>query len=74
MGCFCSKKSRRKSPDKNPALASEGSTSNNAPETNNRSGNQEEPKQYSWDKRAKVRERERGIMSLLFKLSINNWS
>lgn len=59
MGCFFSKKSRRKSPDKDFALASEVSTSNNAPETNNSRGNQEEPKQYSWDKREKVRERER---------------
>ncbi|XP_017335897.1 protein XRP2 [Ictalurus punctatus] len=54
MGCFFSKKSRRKSPDKDPALASDVSTSNNAPETNNTNGNQEEPKQYSWDKRDKV--------------------
>lgn len=72
MGCFFSKKAKRKPSDKDPALASEVSTSNNAPGTNNSSGNQEEPKQYSWDKREKVREK--GIMSLLFKLSINSWS
>lgn len=67
MGCFYSKKSRRKSPDKEPALSNieEDATNNisatltdhNATEptialgTNN---TEEVPKQYSWDKRPKV--------------------
>lgn len=71
MGCFFSKKARRKSPDKDTAMASDVSRSNNAPQSNNSSSNQEEPKQYSWDKREKVRERMR--MSLLFKPSINRF-
>uniref|UniRef100_A0A672L9R9 Protein XRP2-like n=1 Tax=Sinocyclocheilus grahami TaxID=75366 RepID=A0A672L9R9_SINGR len=61
MGCFFSKKSRRKSPKKDSALTDgDGSaTGNDLPETNNTAlgsdSNQEAPKQYSWDKREKVR-------------------
>lgn len=65
MGCFFSKKSRRKSPDKEPALSNieEDGTNNvnvtatsadvtdTALSTNN---TEEAPKQYSWDKRPKV--------------------
>lgn len=65
MGCFFSKKSRRKSPDKEPALSDieEDATNNvnvtaasaevndTALSTNN---TEEAPKQYSWDKRPKV--------------------
>ncbi|XP_062854047.1 protein XRP2 [Trichomycterus rosablanca] len=56
MGCFFSKKSRRKSPDKDPAVRTEKEVSNrnSAAETNNTSGNQDQPKQYSWDTREKV--------------------
>ncbi|XP_016127582.1 protein XRP2-like [Sinocyclocheilus grahami] len=59
MGCFFSKKSRRKSPKKDSALTDgDGSaTGNDLPETNNTAlgsdSNQEAPKQYSWDKREK---------------------
>lgn len=60
MGCFFSKKSRRKSPKKDSALpdGDESATGNDLPETNNTAlgsnSNQEAPKQYSWDKREKV--------------------
>ncbi|XDV35667.1 hypothetical protein PO909_005565 [Leuciscus waleckii] len=60
MGCFFSKKSRRKSPNKDSALPTgdESATGNDLPETNNTAlgsnSNQEAPKQYSWDKREKV--------------------
>ncbi|KAJ8399608.1 hypothetical protein AAFF_G00410190 [Aldrovandia affinis] len=52
MGCFFSKKSKRKSSEKDPTLTTNAAqnTTNNAA-----SGNTEEtPKQYSWDKRDKV--------------------
>ncbi|XP_062306313.1 protein XRP2 [Osmerus eperlanus] len=57
MGCFFSKKSRRKSPDKaeltTPTTTVE--TSNNILTNVSSSNNTEEaPKQYSWDKREKV--------------------
>ncbi|XP_041967728.1 protein XRP2 [Alosa pseudoharengus] len=62
MGCFFSKKSRRKSPDKEPALtnieedatnitATSTEVNDTALSTNN---TEEAPKQYSWDKRPKV--------------------
>uniref|UniRef100_A0A8C2J7V4 Protein XRP2 n=1 Tax=Cyprinus carpio TaxID=7962 RepID=A0A8C2J7V4_CYPCA len=60
MGCFFSKKSRRKSPKKDSALpdGDESATGNDLPESNNTAlgsnSNQEAPKQYSWDKREKV--------------------
>ncbi|KAI2663660.1 Protein XRP2 [Labeo rohita] len=54
MGCFFSKKSRRKSPKNDSALTAgdESAAGNDLPEINN--SNQEAPKQYSWDKREKV--------------------
>lgn len=60
MGCFFSKKSRRKSPKKDSALPAgdESATGSDLPETNNTAlgsnSNQEAPKLYSWDKREKV--------------------
>lgn len=62
MGCFFSKKSRRKSPKKDSALhaGDESAAGSDLPETNNTAlgsnSNQEAPKQYSWDKREKVHE------------------
>ncbi|KAL0191281.1 hypothetical protein M9458_013979, partial [Cirrhinus mrigala] len=59
MGCFFSKKSRRKSPKNDSALPAgdESAAGNDLPETNNTAlgsnSNQEAPKQYSWDKREK---------------------
>lgn len=56
MGCFFSKKSKRKSPEKEeraPTTTSDetASTGNAVPLGNN---SEEAPKQYSWDKREKV--------------------
>ncbi|XP_062412730.1 protein XRP2 [Sardina pilchardus] len=63
MGCFFSKKSRRKSPDKEPALTNiEEDATNNITATSTEVNDttlstnitEEAPKQYSWDKRPKV--------------------
>ncbi|XP_007249158.3 protein XRP2 isoform X1 [Astyanax mexicanus] len=57
MGCFFSKKSRRKSPVKEPGVpaAEKDATGNNVAESAAPSGNEQTaPKQYSWDKREKV--------------------
>lgn len=56
MGCFFSKKSKRKSPEKEERAptttsAETASTGNAVPLGNN---SEEAPKQYSWDKREKV--------------------
>ncbi|XP_063057604.1 protein XRP2 [Engraulis encrasicolus] len=63
MGCCWSKKSRRKSPDKEPALSDiEEDVTNNITATSTEdnataistNNTEEAPKQYSWDKRPKV--------------------
>lgn len=63
MGCFFSKKSRRKCPDREPALSDiEEDATNNIPATSTEvnatalstNNTEEAPKQYSWDKRPKV--------------------
>lgn len=54
MGCCFSKKSKRKSPEKEdltPTAATVETTSNAVPLGNS---TDEAPKQYSWDKREKV--------------------
>ncbi|XP_052323647.1 protein XRP2-like [Oncorhynchus keta] len=53
MGCWFSKKSKRKSPEKEPTTTvEENTTSNNIAVSSN--ATEDPPKQYSWDKREKV--------------------
>lgn len=63
MGCFFSKKSKRKSPEKDEraattAASAEAPTAGSAgsPGNNTSTEEHEPPKQYSWDKREKVRQ------------------
>ena len=57
MGCFFSKKSKRKSPEKEDPTTTtvETTTTSNAVPLGNNTD--EAPKQYSWDKREKVTRR-----------------
>lgn len=57
MGCFFSKKSRRKSPEKELVVSGgEEAAGNNVSENTAVSGTEQTgQKQYSWDKREKVR-------------------
>ncbi|CAB1323692.1 unnamed protein product [Coregonus sp. 'balchen'] len=58
MGCWFSKKSKRKSPEKEPTTTVEENTITSSSNANNialsSNATEDPPKQYSWDKREKV--------------------
>lgn len=54
MGCWFSKKSKRKSPDKEATTTLEENTTTGNNISLSSNATEEPPKQYSWDKREKV--------------------